>query len=259
MANARKIGSPLKRLPGAGLREEFENQFELGVLAPLMTAFVGVVFCVIECMHVWGSIAPSVWRGATVAVLSIVFAVWRVKKTRKALKDLRRGEKGERIVAQAIDRDLLPLGYTVFHDLLFERNGKKFNIDHLLIGPNGIFAVETKNYSKPAKGEPRVVYDGQNLTWSGRIRKNEDRQAIAAASAASEYLEEVTGAKWFVKPVLCAVGWFVTSSDIYGHPVLLVMEKTLGTVIPKAKAAKPLSKEECRMLSCRLARAIDIN
>lgn len=237
------------------MRQKLEQEYEAGIYEPLMFVFAGSVVCFMECLHAWGKLKPSVWVGLLIVAVTVVYAVWRMKKAMKALRNLRQGEEGERIVAQAIERDLLPLGYAVFHDLAFERNGRKFNIDHLLIGPNGIFAVETKNYSKPRKGDSRVVYDGHRMTWAGRVLKNEDRQAMSAARAASAYLEEVTGEKRFVKPVVCAVGWFVASSDIYRHPVLLVMEKTLGTVIPKAEAGKPLSEAERRMLALRLGRA----
>lgn len=40
----------------------------------------------------------------------------------------------------------LPEEYTVFHNLLFERNGRSSQIDHIVISPYGVFVVETKGY-----------------------------------------------------------------------------------------------------------------
>jgi hypothetical protein len=48
-----------------------------------------------------------------------------------------RGAKAEQDVAEALDS--LPDDYYIFHDLEFPG----FNIDHVVLGPNGIFLVET--------------------------------------------------------------------------------------------------------------------
>lgn len=40
----------------------------------------------------------------------------------------------------------LPEEYTVFHNLLFEKNGRSTQIDHIVISPYGVFVVETKGY-----------------------------------------------------------------------------------------------------------------
>lgn len=40
----------------------------------------------------------------------------------------------------------LPDEYTVFHNLLFESNGRSTQIDHIVISPYGVFVIETKGY-----------------------------------------------------------------------------------------------------------------
>ena len=252
--NTQKIS--IRRLPGQGIREEFDRRFESDINEPLMIASFGFVICMMECSHVWGKVAPNIWVGFTVLLGTIAYASYRITKGRKKLRDLRRGEEGERIVASYIERDLIPRGYAAFHDILLSRGGKTFNIDHLLVGPNGVFAIETKNYSKP-KGEAKVTYDGQRILWNHRKRGDEARQAQAIASAACEYLAELTGKRVFVQPVLCAVGWFASSTDLYGHQVLLVMEKTLGSVIPKVSTGSELSESDRQMLVLRLRKATE--
>lgn len=54
-----------------------------------------------------------------------------------------KGDKGEKIVSKHIET--LPKGYYIFDDVSIP-NGRG-NIDHLVIGPTGIFVIETKNYS----------------------------------------------------------------------------------------------------------------
>ncbi|HWM25732.1 MAG TPA: nuclease-related domain-containing protein [Chthoniobacterales bacterium] len=62
------------------------------------------------------------------------------------LRRLSRGERGERRVAEILD-DLRGSGYRAFHDLV----GDGFNIDHVVVGPAGVFAIETKFEAAPAK------------------------------------------------------------------------------------------------------------
>jgi len=54
-------------------------------------------------------------------------------------RNLVRGERGELKVAEALE-ELRVAGYRVFHDI--RRDG--FNIDHVVVGPAGVFAIETK-------------------------------------------------------------------------------------------------------------------
>jgi hypothetical protein len=48
-------------------------------------------------------------------------------------------------------------GYQVFHDVQFERR----NVDHVVVGPKGVFALETKTRRKPFKEKNRVAFDGE--------------------------------------------------------------------------------------------------
>ena len=71
----------------------------------------------------------------------------------------RRGAAGEQRTA----RLLAPLerqGWAVLHDLAIP--GSTANIDHLVIGPGGVLAIDTKQY----RGQLRVDRDG--MVWYGR-------------------------------------------------------------------------------------------
>jgi hypothetical protein len=71
----------------------------------------------------------------------------------------RRGAAGERRTA----RLLAPLewcGWAVLHDLAIP--GTKANIDHLVIGPGGVLAIDTKQY------RGRLWLDPDGLLWHGR-------------------------------------------------------------------------------------------
>jgi hypothetical protein len=58
------------------------------------------------------------------------------------MRTLRQGIEGEKAVGQFLER-LREQRYQVFHDLV----GDGFNVDHVLIGPAGVFTIETKTSS----------------------------------------------------------------------------------------------------------------
>ena len=253
MSEAHKIGTKVRRLPGQSLREQFDDKFNNNITLPFMIAASGIAILIIEAMHVYSNQKPSIGLGVAFAVIGILFAACGLRK-RKELLAIKRGERGEIIVAQTIERDLLPHGYTVFHDVQLEDGKKRFNVDHLLIGPNGVFAIETKNYSKPKRGDVRVTYDGNRVRWNGVAHKDDEaRQAIAVAMAAKDLIFKETGLKVFVKPVLCAVGWFATSDSLFGHPVLVLMEKQLGSLIPKVYPKVPFSEQDRNLIVAKLS------
>ena len=57
-------------------------------------------------------------------------------------KSWNKGIIGESIVAHYLNQ--LPKNYFIFNDVKFP--GSYGNLDHIVIGPNGIFVIETKNY-----------------------------------------------------------------------------------------------------------------
>jgi hypothetical protein len=250
-----KIGPSLRHLPGQGLHKAAEELWISEVWVPLIVAFIGVVIFILECLHISGLFRPSILFGALAMLLATTIAARKIIKGLPKYRMRKRGEEGERIVAQYIERDLIPQGYSVFHDIQLEKDGKTFNIDHLLVGPNGVFAVETKNYSKPSRGEARVTYDGHQLLWNGQPRRDEDKQARSIAAAAHEYIADLTGISVIVRPVLCAIGWFAASTALYQHPVLLVMEKTLGSVILKVSPPSGWNDSNQRVVARIISRA----
>lgn len=62
-----------------------------------------------------------------------------------------RGAQGEDVTAAALD-DLAGRGWTTFHDVRWPGRPRA-NIDHIVVGPTGVFVIDTKNWS----GDIRVV------------------------------------------------------------------------------------------------------
>ena len=242
------IGNQLKRLPGQWLREQNDEAYDKEIIMPLLIAAIGVLIFALEAIHVFFDMRPSLLGSGIVAALGIGYAVIKIRKGLVERENRRKGEEGERIVAQVIERDLIPNGYTVFHDIQLDRDGRKFNIDHLLIGDNGVFAIETKNFT--AKGNNSTVsWAGDQILWSGKAYpKNAAGQAKANAVAARDFIAPLCDNVKFVNPVICSIGWRVDPTDLYQKPVLLVNEDTLGKVIGKFAPKTALSAEDREMI-----------
>lgn len=102
-------------------------------------------------------------------------------------------------------------GYRVFHDFPAD----KFNIDHIVVGPNGVFAVETKARAKPDTGDgkkdARCDYDGQQLRFPHKTESEPVEQAKRQAKWLSKWLSSAVGDSVSVKPILAIPGWYVHS------------------------------------------------
>lgn len=86
-------------------------------------------------------------------------------------------------------------GFHVFHDW-YSGWG---NVDHFAVGPQGVFAVETKAWT----GE--ITYENGTLLRNGRRVAEENPLAQARKNAAkvSELVEKARGLNIWVRPILC--------------------------------------------------------
>jgi hypothetical protein len=109
------------------------------------------------------------------------------------------GRRGELAVTKALQS--LPDEYVLLNDLMLPT--AHGNIDHFLIGPNGLFVIETKNYSG------NVKCDGDQWFVNGHGTQSPSRQAKGNALAVRKSLETVFSehrTKFpFIEPVLVFV------------------------------------------------------
>ncbi|MEL7329051.1 MAG: nuclease-related domain-containing protein, partial [Cyanobacteria bacterium J06559_1] len=109
--------------------------------------------------------------------LLFTYSIFRLLPLRRKIKTLKMARDGEKAVGQYLER-LRADGYQVFHDVV----GKNFNIDHVIIGENGIFTIETKTYRKPTKGRANIHFDGESITANGyKLDRNPVVQSLAQA------------------------------------------------------------------------------
>ncbi len=204
----RETRSPLKtpplRTPGQSVQEQID-----ALVDKFMDHVVVLILVMVMTLTEWTrwffQSPPSPWL---YTVLNAIVAVYVVRKffiTRKALRVLKQARDGEKVIGQDLER-LREKGYRVLHDI----PGNGFNIDHVVIGPSGVYTIETKTVSKPGKGPCEVEYDGERVVVGGF---GPDRDPIIQAKAQANWMRgfvrDTLAKSVEVRPVILYPGWFV--------------------------------------------------
>ena len=98
--------------------------------------------------------------GLVIGALAAVAAGWRLRfRPSPEAVAWRRGAVGERRTARLLG-PLERQGWAVLHDLAVPRS--QANLDHLVIGPGGVFVIDSKQY------RGRLQLDPSGRLWHGR-------------------------------------------------------------------------------------------
>ena len=233
----------LLRGPGHALREQAEDVrldmfADMAITTTLPTTLVGLH---LAQSHIF-SRPESLFRlGFTVAMIaaSVLWAAARVYRRARKLDHLRLGLDAEVAAGQELNQ-LMRDGAAVFHDLPADG----FNIDHVVVSTRGIFAVETKGYSKPnasrgAEGAT-VSYDGKMLSFPDWKTRKPLEQAERQAVWLSKWLSRAVGAPVSAIPVVTLPGWFVKRTG--RGKVWLFSGKELGQLL-KQRGGEVVSEQ----------------
>ena len=141
------------RAPGESISQRIEllsGDFDLN-----LTMF-GIVPLLCYSMYLSTRyIANSQISPVIFVVMSIGFLTYFGVRLNKAYVQRHKEQLGldcERSVGQELNQLMLD-GCRVFHDV----QADNFNIDHVVIAENGVFAIETKGRSKPDRGRGSVL------------------------------------------------------------------------------------------------------
>ena len=181
-------------------------------------------------------ISPMIF--VVMAIGFLAYFGFRLNKDYRQRHNEQLGLDCERSVGQELNQLMLD-GCRVFHDV----QADNFNIDHVVIAGNGIFAIETKGRSKPDRGRGQedvlVTYDGQTLQFPTWREREPIEQAKRQAAWLAAWLSKAVGEQLLVKPVLALPGWFV---DRKSKDFLIYNGKN-PQYLMKIAGEKPLSPE----------------
>jgi hypothetical protein len=144
---------------------------------------------------------------------------WRLRfRPSEQARTWQRGANGERRTARLLDR-LTRDGFVVFHDLAVPGNTSA-NVDHLVIGPSGVFIIDSKQ-------------------WTGSVHQSSDGLAWHNHYPLDRTLETV---RWEVKmvgrllgirihPLLCVHGAHVHGGGLHAQGVAIVPAHLLRSAL----------------------------
>ncbi|MEW6054930.1 MAG: nuclease-related domain-containing protein [Nitrospirota bacterium] len=186
--------------------------------------YIVMIFCLSFLFVLYALQAISTGMGWYLPVLfglilgiSLVFFLRYIYKLFQKRNDTLLGLEAELAVGQELNQLMLH-GYRVYHDFSFD----EYNIDHIVVGPNGVFAIETKGKAKPDTGggskDATIIYNGKVLEFPDGFQTGEPlAQAKRQASSLSKWLSSAIGETITVKPALAYPGWFIkqTTPDVF--------------------------------------------
>jgi hypothetical protein len=210
--------SPLKALPlhtaGQSIDEEISR---------IQSVEIGSYVAGIACMTLlsifewyrWIRSSPPSPLSITIgSIIVISYCIHKIYRYKKEIKKLRLARDGEKAVGEFLDL-FRNEGYRVLHDLVVG----DFNIDHILIGKNGIYTIETKTISKFTRGIQKIYYDGNEISVNGvKPDRNPIIQAKAQANWVKEFIQEFYHKDIQIQPVIVFPGWYIegtTKADVW--------------------------------------------
>jgi Nuclease-related domain len=246
--------SPLKakplRVPGQSVDEEIDRWINDTAASYFIAA---AVLCALSGIEWLGYLTHSPRHPMVFSVMALVgvaVAAWRILDVRRRVRRLRLGRDGERVVGQFLER-LRDSGAQVFHDV----PGEGFNLDHVVISPHGLYAIETKTYSKPWP-EAKIIVDGDSLIIAGHTP---DRDPMVQVSLAARWLEdklqESAGKRFAVRGVVVFPGWFVEQRSPRGPLWVLEPKMLPGFIEQEPKSVIP---EDVALAAFHLSRYVRV-
>lgn len=225
------------RAPGESLSKQIDALIE-DIDTYLITATIIPLACFsmyLSTRYIGGNTRVSWLIFFILACCGMIFTCYKLISLLKKRHDLSLGLDCERAIGQELNQLMLN-GYRVYHDFPADN----FNIDHIVFGSNGVFAVETKGRAKlvqsDTKQEWKVSFDGQALLFPNWTEREFLPQARRQAEWLAKWLSSAVGEQVQVRPVLALPGWYI--DRLKPSDVFLSMARTL-LAGPEKKQSAP--------------------
>ena len=181
---------------GGSAQAEFERRAarhaeDLRRRRPRILAFGAVIAIVGLAVAV---IVSPLW-GAVVLLFDLILVTSLLFTTSNSITAWQTGADGEVRTGRLLE-PLEAEGFRVLHDRKIP--GSRANIDHIVIGPPGIFVVETKSYagSLQVRGNEVFVAGRRKNGWIDEV----NREMLVVQTALAE---EIGARGWTVTPIIC--------------------------------------------------------
>ncbi len=208
--------SPLKdprtRYPGQSLSEQIDGLME-EIREALLSPFLFWLVAIISWIYSLTPAKPSPWAFTFFALIATWVAIRRIRSLVQKRKNLQKGLMGEQILGKYLEEQLMPHKYQVLHDLVCKEGEKTFNIDHVVVGPTGVFSIEAKNWERSDGTHHLIFYDGKRILVDGAAPDRDPLvQAMAGARSVQAILETRTGRHYSVQPIVVFLGSYTTKN-----------------------------------------------
>lgn len=227
--------------------EELNDSFNIWLIAACGFSALVVIFPQTRPGDVTALIIALIVFGA-IAVVCTIMALRKLYK----IRNCRRGLAGEQAVADQL-QPLFASGYQIFHDIPCANGKRQWNIDHVVVGPAGVFAIETKyRTKKPGRNgeqDHKATFDGNRIEFaSGDYDAHAAGQARDNARWLEKELSKATSERVTVQPIVALPGWWVTRKA--NSDVKVLSGKEVAGFIAKEPAQ--LSGESIKRISYQL-------
>lgn len=209
-------GKKLANLPGQQLVGRINDHGD-----ELLLSAVGMYFSLPIMVMAWALVKVR-WEAVSFGGTEVLFLLaglalfaWNLRaytRHRDKRSKARDGLVAEQMTGQLLNRLIGP-NCIVAHDLPCDG----FNIDHVVITPHAVYAVETKSFRKkrssPDDSHYKVTFDGEALRFPGWTDRNPVTQARAQAQWLARYLRDSLSRDIPVVPAIALPGWWIEKTD----------------------------------------------
>ncbi len=207
-----------------------------GTVLGLWTAFLAVFAAGFSVAIFF---AASMCWGTVLLVLALAGLAYSLSKGIRRVERFFKGARGEERVSLILRS--LPDHYHVFNDFLAGRS----HIDHVVVGPAGVFSVETKNWRGVVTVEEgHVLLDGQLPNRSPLTQAIREASLVKAALAKAGWMGEVTPVLAFASDTFKAHSAEVKGAVVINSCELARSFETDKVVIPPAELERLVSLME---------------
>lgn len=230
------VSEKLLRSPGESLRRKIEV-FDDRLLFHLVGTALIPLLVMVSGLWIIDHLSPTAhsWALAGLMVLLagvLYLSAWWLIKILNQRRDHYLGYFGERVVGETLE-ELRTKGFRIFHGIPASEANPPFDIDHLVIGPSGIFVVETKTRrrqkGRPGFEEHKIIFDGQQLVYPWGEDFHGLNQARDHALWLETWVVQVLGRRVPVQAILVFPGWWVEEHAV--STVRVANPKQVGSIV----------------------------